>query len=207
MITHTQQLYLRGYTPALIATLQPSSALTHLCLIDCHLTVVPASLLSTSLEQLWLARNQLQTLPENLSQATRLTYLNLDHNRLVSLPSLHRLPLKWLRLNHNQLQTLPPLPPSIERLYLAHNQLTQAPPKTNQLKEVELSYNPITSLSDDFGAGLVRLDVAYTRLTTLPKDLSSWRTLRFLNLAGCPMSTEEKERIRHALQDVTTLIF
>lgn len=200
------RLYLRSYSPSQIATLQPVVNRTHLCLIDCNLTSLDPQLLSPSLEQLWLSDNQLRTLPSALTN-TSLTYLNLDRNLLRELPDLRRLPLRWLRLNENQLSSWPLMPDTVERLYLAHNRLTQIPSKPAQLKEAELSYNPITQLPNDFGIGMTRLDVAYTQLKTLPNDLSQWQTLRFINLAGCPMSNEEKDRIQRSFDKSTTIIF
>ncbi|MDO5462170.1 MAG: hypothetical protein Q4F99_01595 [bacterium] len=200
-------LYLRNYTSAQIATLPPTNKLTHLCLIDCELLELSPLILSPTLKSLWLSDNHLQSLPKELVNASQLTYLNLDRNRLLNLPDLRQLPLRWLRLNENQLSTWPLIPNSIERLYLAHNRLTFIPSKPTNLKEAELSYNPITQLPDDFGIGMTRLDVAYTQLKVLPKDLSQWQTLRFLNLAGCPMSTEEKNRIQNSFSKSTTIIF
>jgi Leucine-rich repeat (LRR) protein len=206
-IAQTSQLYLKHYASEQIYTMQPPSGLTHLCLIECDLTTLQPHLLTPALQYLWLSDNRLQKLPTQVSEARNLRYLNLDRNRLTLLPDLHLLPLKWLRANENQLSSLPRLPASIERLYLAHNNLSLAPEKTEHLKEVDLSYNPIKTLPDHFGAGLSRLDLAYTQITHLPADLSGWETLRFLNLAGCPMSNEEKDRIRHLLAPTTTLIF
>lgn len=202
-------LYLRGYAQQHVLSLTPSPNTTHLCLIACDLTTLPDTFLPTTLQHLWLSSNLLQALPETLQRCTALTYLNLDRNKLKRLPPLHTLPLRWLRLNDNQLSSLPPLPDTIERLYLANNAFRQITfKKPAHLKEVDLSYNPLTHLPDDFGAGLQRLDVAYTTLQTLPNDLSRWQTLRVLNLAGCPLSEEEKDRIQAAFDvNETTIIF
>lgn len=201
------KLYLRSYAPTLIATLEPASGLTHLCLIDCGLTDIEPRLLPSTLQQLWLSDNQLQVLPQALSNLKQLSYLNLDRNRITTLPDLRPLPLRWLRLNENQLTQWPQLPNSIERLYLAHNRITSIATKPTNLQEADLSYNPITQLPDDFGAGLIRLDLAYTQLKALPQDLSAWQTLRFLNLAGCPLSNKEKDRLQKSFPSTTTLLF
>lgn len=200
-------LYLRHYTPAQIATLQPAEGLTHLCLNDCNLTSLEPRFIQPSLQHLWLADNHLRTLPEALSRASQLTYLNLDRNHLFQLPDLRPLPLRWLRLNENQLSTWPLLPNSLERIYLAHNCLTEIPSRPTHLREAELSYNPITRLPDDFGVGMTRLDLAHTKLTALPQDLSQWTSIRFLNLTGCPMSNEEKDRIQKSFSPSTTILF
>ena len=49
---------------------------------------------------------------------------------------------------------------------------------------------------------LKNISLSGTAVKRLPDDLSGWRSLRTLNLAGCPMSADERRRIREALPDV-----
>jgi Leucine-rich repeat (LRR) protein len=76
---------------------------------------------------LWLNDNRLTSLPSELGQLSKLTYLNLDRNPLTALPdSLGRLSnLTWLRLNQNRLTALPTdlsgLAQNLKTLYLMGN--------------------------------------------------------------------------------------
>lgn len=201
-------LYLRGYAEQHVLALSPAQGTTDVCVINCDLKAIPAGYLLPSVRHLWLSSNAITGVPEQIQGCSSLVYLNLDRNRLRSLPSLAGLPLRWLRVNENQLQVLPALPATLERLYAANNCLTRVERLPAGVKEVELSYNPLEALPDDFGVGLERLDVAYTTLKKFPEDLSGWRTLRVLNVAGCPLSEEEKDRLEAAFDlNETTIIF
>jgi Leucine-rich repeat (LRR) protein len=201
-------LYLRGYAAQHVLALTPAKGTRHLCVMACDLEVMPTHYCLPSLEYVWLSSNMISQVPEEITACRALTYLNLDRNRLTTLPSLKAVPLRWLRVNENRLQALPELPETLERLYAANNCLTQVSKLPSHVREVELSYNPLEALPDDFGVGLERLDVAYTSLKKFPADLSGWRTLRVLNVAGCPLSEEEKDRLEAAFDlDKTTIIF
>ena len=78
--------------------------------------------------------NQLESLPDSLSELTRLTRLNLGHNRLTTLPraiySLNE--LQVLQINNNQIESIDEQICEINmlnNLNLAHNKI-----KVNNLK-------------------------------------------------------------------------
>lgn len=201
-------LHLRAVGADRVYALHPPAGLRELNLSANALPALPADLVPKSVVRLWLADNRLTHLPAAIGAMPALEYLNLDRNLLVSLPDLSRTRLRWLRLNGNRLVTLPSLPPTVERLYLAGNRLAAAPAKPAALRHLILADNPIASVPDDLGAGLEWLDLSGTRLTALPADLSAWRTLKILDLSGCPLPETEKDRIEAAFDpDRTTLLF
>jgi Leucine-rich repeat (LRR) protein len=70
----------------------------------------------------------------------KLKYLNLDRNKIKSLPAdiAQLKELKWLRLNYNALESLPPQIAKldkIERLYLRYNKLSEVPPEMSELAD------------------------------------------------------------------------
>ncbi len=144
-------------------------------------------------------------------------YLNLDYNELTNLGEVASFTsLKWLRLNANKLSDVPDLSAltNLKRLYLKGN-LLRAVPETLKpgllpnLDTVDLSSNPITSIPDWFAQreGLAHLSLTNTGITKLPADLSAWRSLKSLQLAGLNLeSREELKRIRAALPS-TAIVF
>ncbi len=170
--------------------------------------LLPTHLVPEGIQRLWLADNALEVLPEEARTWTNLTYLNLDRNRLTTLPDLSQTQLRWVRLNQNRLTLLPMLPDSVETLLLADNQLQAFPHKPRALKELNLSGNPLAQVPETLGVGLTWLDLSRTPLTQLPENLAGWQSLQVLNLSSCPMSEAEKDRIEAAFEHSdTTLIF
>lgn len=200
------ELHLRGFGPTRLFAQPLPEGLEALNLSDNALPILPEHFLPAGLQRLWLADNRLVELPASLAKLDRLTYLNLDRNRLASLPPLDALPLRWLRLNNNCLTSLPPLPATLERLYTADNQLTAAPTLPAACRQVTLASNPIAALPEGWGQGLEILDLSRTNLEKLPQNLAPWRSLRLLNLTRCPLSEAERDRIEAALP-TTTLLF
>ncbi len=201
-------LHLRDVGAARVYALHFPAGLRELNLSSNALLALPDGLVPQGVARLWLADNRLTALPKTASAWTNLEYLNLDRNLLAALPDLSRTRLRWLRLNGNRLTALPTLPDTVERLYLADNRLAAVPRKPAALRHLTLAGNPIAAVPDDLGAGLEWLDLSRTRLTALPRDLSAWRTLKLLNLAGCPLPDAEKDRIEAAFDpDKTTILF
>jgi len=141
-----------------------------------------------------LSRLGLARLPSKISQLTKLTELNLAHNRFDSLPpelgefaSLTR-----LDLSNNQLAGLSPQIgrlANLTLLYLCHNQLATLPPELGQLANLtrlDLSHNPLSNLPPELGrlANLTRLDLSHNRLGTLPPEVGQLTNLTRLYLSN-----------------------
>jgi Leucine-rich repeat (LRR) protein len=199
-------LHLRAVGATRVYALQLPSALEDLNLSANDLMLLPNNFVPVTIKRVWLADNQLRTLPKSLAQWERLTYLNVDRNLLETLPDLSKTSLRWLRVNGNQLVTLPALPDSVERLYLADNKLTEFTKKPKALRHLTLANNPIENIPDDLGCGLEELDLSGTKVKQLPANLEGWRTLRVLNLAHCPLSEVEKDRLEAFFDPLKTLL-
>jgi Leucine-rich repeat (LRR) protein len=141
----------------------------------------------------------LSSLPPKLVQLTKLTELDLAHNRLTCLPpELAQLTqLTRLDLAHNRLTTLPRELGQLAHLtllYLSNNQFVALPPELGQLARLtrlDLSHNPLASLPPELGqlVSLTRLDLSNDRLGTLPPELGQLASLTRLYLPNNLLST------------------
>ncbi|XP_056464268.1 leucine-rich repeat-containing protein 28 [Gadus chalcogrammus] len=146
-----------------------------------NLNKFPAELLKDEglqfLERLYMKRNSLTTLPENLAQKLpNLIELYLHSNNIVMVPEdigeLSR--LRSLDLSDNALLFLCPeigRLRSLRHLRLANNQLEALPSEVGELQELE------------------SLDVSRNRLTCLPARLHRCRSLQYL--------TADRNQLRH----------
>ena len=179
----------------------------------------PAELASLpALRDLYLSGCGLSAFPEAAASLPALRYLNLDRNQIAALPDALPAGLRWLRLNHNALEALPDAVGKLERLeriYLRGNKLTTLPDALAdcvQLEDVELADNDLESFPA-FLCALPRLRnldlTGNRRVETLPDDdaLHLMKSLRTLALTGCPLSSNERARVRAALPDNCAIIF
>lgn len=106
-----------------------------------------------------------------------LSLLNLAHNNLNSLPeSISQLKaLRILELSHNQLSSLPnsfTLLESLWELHIEHNQLTQLPSNLIRLKDLRhlhAHHNQLSHLTPTFAeTSLVQIDVSNNPWSTAP---------------------------------------
>ncbi len=199
-------IHLRCIGAEKVYALEIPSKVRELNLSHNDLMALPERFIPQGVQRLWLADNRLTTLPTEVSKYVALTYLNLDRNRLATLPNLSNTALRWLRVNDNRLTELPALPNTLEVLHLQGNQLATFTARPKALRQLNLSGNPITSLPAYVGDGLTWLDLSQTQLTSLPENLDGWQTLKVLNLAECPLSEAEKERIERAFNPLHTTI-
>jgi len=129
------QLQDRGLTGAVPAEIGQLTSLEMLYLHKNQLTSVPAEIGQlTSLRQLCLAKNQLTSVLAEIGQLTSLRWLGLHNNKLTSLPAEigQLMSLKVLALTRNRL-TCTSMPAEIGQL--------------TSLKYLELSLNRLTSVS------------------------------------------------------------
>ncbi len=162
------------------------------------------------LVRLYLAGCGLKEFPVSVAASGELVYLNLDRNRIASLPATLPSGLRWLRLNGNGLTALPDSIGSLadlRRIYLNDNALVTLPDSfasLSSLEDVALSGNKLT----DFPAVLLalpnlrNLDLRGNgAITKLPENIGDMKALRTLTLAGCRIPKAERDRIRQALPD------
>ncbi|XP_054432496.1 leucine-rich repeat-containing G-protein coupled receptor 6 [Pteronotus mesoamericanus] len=128
---------------------------------------------TTSLEALTLTRAGIRLLPPGMcQQLPRLRVLELSHNRIEELPSLHRCQ-------------------KLEEIGLQHNRIWEVRADTfrqlSALRALDLSWNAIRSIHPEAFAtlrSLVKLDLTDNQLTTLP--LAGLGGLAHLKLKGNP---------------------
>jgi Leucine-rich repeat (LRR) protein len=73
---------------------------------------------------------------------------------------------------------------------------------------IDLSYNSgITEVPEWLAKmqGLEDLSFSGTSITSLPEDISAWKSLRILQLGDLKMTTVEMKRIREALPETTVV--
>lgn len=143
-------------------------------------------------------------------------YVNLDRNELEVFPEeLASLSgLKWLRLNDNRLAKLPDLSRlvNLRRIYLRDNNFAEVPETLKDLPsltDIELSGNYKIKEIPDWLAkkeGLENLSFNRTSITSLPEDISAWRSLKSLQLGELKLSRDEMKRLRRVLPD-TVIVF
>ena len=140
----------------------------------------------------------------------RIDYINLDRNKLTSVDGIQAFTgLKWLRLNDNRLESLPDLKAlgGLRRIYLRDNRFAAVPETLKdlpKLTDIELSGNPIKEIPAWLAQkeGLKNLSFNRTQLTSLPTDLSAWKSLQSLQLGDLNLAKDEMGRIRKALPSV-----
>lgn len=212
-------LYLRGGAFEDFSALTGMASLEVLDLGRVKLDAMPAEVLSLSaLRDLYLSGCGLREFPQGLGALPHLRYLNLDRNGIAALPEELPANLRWLRLNHNALAALPDgigALADLKRLYLRGNKLTaltDALAKCAALTDLDLAGNDLAA----FPALLAELPLLRNldlsgnrRIATLPDDatLAKMEALRTLRLTGCPLTNEERARVRAALPEGCAIIF
>jgi len=135
-----------------------------------------------NLSSINLSHNEIQFLPESLSQLPSLQALNISHNYLTCLPL--------------QLKSAP----SLRDLDLSFNRLTEVPTWVDQLVrciKLSLSGNPIgdaMEFPDSFGKTCKRikyLDIESTYIRGFPSSLTSLLDLRHLEVSNKKTSLQE----------------
>jgi adenylate cyclase len=138
--------------------------------------------------------NEAERLPNSIASASRLTNLDISHNRLEDLShaSLEELQsLVGLNMSHNRLQSLPDAFTrfkSLRSLHIASNRLKEFPAficNLAALVELDISFNNITSFPLEIGqlSALERLTASNNRLMgSLPPTFSNLTSLKELDL-------------------------
>ncbi len=166
------------------------------------------------LTSFWFVRNGLVTIPDGIGNLPELTYLNLDGNSITnvsdSLAGAKK--LRWLHLDGNAIANVPDSLVALKdmrRIFLRNNALTSVPAVVKEWPELEdlvLDGNKgLTDVPDWVCTSLPKLkslSLCGCPVKRLPEDLSGLRNLNVLNLADCPLPSEEIERIRKALYEV-----
>ncbi|EZG69286.1 leucine rich repeat protein [Gregarina niphandrodes] len=88
-----------------------------------------------------LQKNKLRSFPtECLEHCSKIIYLNLDHNKISTIPTIHTTSLLTLSLAYNQLTCIPSSllqPTSLIKLTLDYNAITIIPSEVSNWKSME----------------------------------------------------------------------
>ncbi|MNQ60986.1 putative E3 ubiquitin-protein ligase ipaH4.5 [compost metagenome] len=177
----------------------------HLKLAE-NLTVFPPEILSLkeTLEVLDLTGNDLDRLPDELAEFTRLRIIFCSENRFTELPEvLGRCPaLTMVGFKANRIATVPAvsLPAGLRWLILTDNAIEQLPDELGQctaLQKLMLSGNRLRELPASLAncQHLELLRIAANRLEALPDWLLGLPRLAWLAYAGNPFSDEQERRL------------
>ena len=157
----------------------------------------------TSLLELILTNNGLESLPIEIGTLTRLRLLDASHNRLKLLPQTiyHLGSLQKLLLAHNELTTdsFPvtgeqDVPfPALQYVNISNNQLTILPQfiyMSTSLIELLASYNELHTISTDiyYMSSLKTIDMSHNNITSLPSEISQCSKLRSLCFDDNPLT-------------------
>jgi len=186
---------------------------TRLDLRGCHLTELPAEVLSLAdtLQVLDVSNNHLTTLPDGLAGLTRLHTLFASNNRFTTLPTaVGRLPaLDTMGFKANQIADVPAaaLAPTLRWLILTDNQISVLPDTLTactRMQKLMLAGNRLRRLPRGMGRlqrlELLRLSAnAFARIDdALPHELLALPHLAWLAHAGNPFSAARE----HAAQSL-----
>ncbi len=149
----------------------------------------------SSLEYISFKNNSLSSIPENAFCGTKLIYLSLESNTLVSVPVFNCdkiLPLEILRLSHNSITSLES--GSFENLHklkcinLENNVISSIDPyifiNMKHLVHLNIAHNQITAIDDGTFCctSLCSLNLASNNLTDLPNLSCIGGTLKKMKL-------------------------
>ncbi|MBE2197756.1 MAG: leucine-rich repeat domain-containing protein [Anaerolinea sp.] len=152
----------------------------------------------TNLKTLFLNRNELTTIPSEISQLTHLQTLDLGDNKLKGLPlEIAQLPrLSTLYLYNNYLSDLPTEISkliNLQWLDISNNQLASLPLEIGQLfnlKTLYLRKNRLTVLPPEVAqiSKLQTLDLSSNRLVNLPPEIYNLSQVEIFSLNDCDLT-------------------
>lgn len=152
---------------------------------------------NTDVKVLKLYGNQLDSIPERISELVHLEKLYLGRNNIKSLPnSLGKLKnLKLISAQYNELTNLPSSIgelENLEQIILNQNLLDSIPKSIGNLKKLvvlQLKFNHLKELPTELGActNLQFIHLTQNYLEALPEELGALRKLRELYVANAGM--------------------
>ena len=168
--------------------------LTSLDLSNNKLTKLPEHFAPPSLDELFLAHNQLTKINQELDNLTSLNVLDLSFNQLTSINNIALLSsLNTLKLGHNQLTQFPNNLTDLiylRSLNIDGNQLTSLPKEIedfNDLSFLSCENNQLTTFSSDLPK-LTYLSLAHNKITKLSIEPTHFLELETLNIANNQLS-------------------
>ena len=175
-------------------------SLKSLTLGENNLVSPPALEYINNIEQLYLYKNLITTIPKDYFRACHeMVIFDITFNRLIYLPEMSHIShsLGELNLSYNRLRDLDVLTRS--------NWLN--------LRKISVNHNDISEIQDDLiikMSSLLNLDIAHNKLQSLPdfrRFVSSWKEL-VINVEGNPWYCDQTlDWVRHGIADASFMKF
>ncbi|MBX3738618.1 MAG: leucine-rich repeat domain-containing protein [Candidatus Didemnitutus sp.] len=148
---------------------------------------------------LFLNRNRIESLPEELGRLKQVKFLYLEFNRLQTLPlALRQMDaLEGMYFTSNRFTTVPPFVYTmrkLKKLQFSRNQLSELPPEIGHLTELRhlnLSGNRIATVPATIGR-LTRLrvcDLSDNQISELPTEFGQVKIVNQLRVRNNPLTT------------------
>ncbi len=181
------------------------------------LTLPPKVCALTHLERLWVSHNRLSSLPEAIEGLLNLKELFLHRNNFESVPvELCRLPsLEILWMNGNKITSIPEEVSNLKtlkRLHLDSNFVEEFPDALCQLESLEvlyLNHNSLHCISDDIGklTELKRLYLQHNKISSIPRGVCRLSKIEMLLLDHNEI-TQVRREFQHyqAQREATTAV-
>jgi Leucine-rich repeat (LRR) protein len=169
----------------IVETVAKFQHLKRLILRKCKIGQMP-SLASRCLEHLDLSCNDLEVVPDWVTQQSSLKYLSLGANNLQEIPDLSHLPLETLKLHKNSISRLPALGNCIKSLNLFLNKFPGIPEDILRLPLEVFTFGLSEGSQMPNLAALPNLrwlTVSVTQIERLPDGICSLQKLEGLQLA------------------------
>ncbi len=158
-----------------------------------------------NLKEIYLEYNNIDQLPESITNLSNLTNLRLNNNHLKKLPeTMGRLnTLRNLDLSFNYIEFLPKSlcdMASLRELKLFENNIKELPlniANFEKLRVLDLRFNSLVNLPESIGdvKPLKSLHLSCNSLTNLPKSVTNLKYMKDLNVSGNCISDLDPEII------------
>ena len=229
------RLYLRGVKGITDEDLAGLTGIEALDLSETGIGEIPAPVFKMkNLQNLWLARNPIKTVPDDireLNNLRNLRYLNLDGTHVDRIPDglIHLPVLNYLRMNDTPLddgmytdsegrsrshftEILGKM--HLRRFYAKNTKITMLPQayRLGQMTDLDVGGTMISEIAPKWGEGNRFRTVSFagcTKLRRLPENLDGWSKIQLIDLSDTPIAKDKDEiaRIRRAIGDKTTIIY
>lgn len=158
---------------------------------------LPKIEINNNLRQLYLGRNDLEIIPDDIENLKALELFSCSGNKINSLPNkfVNLKSLNTLLLGGNNFTTFPSQMFALKKLTtLGFNEKVDNIPeeiaKLSELKKISLLATNISTLPSKFSKlkNLQVAELAQTKLTDFPSSLLKIQTLKYLSLCGNPIN-------------------
>ena len=226
------RLYLRGEKDITAEDLEGLTSIRALDLSETGIGEIPACVFKMkSLLWLWLARNPIKSVADDIRELSCLRYLNLDGTQVDKIPvGLADIPcFHYLRMNDTPLDDgmytdskgekgshfIEAISHTkLKRFYAKNTKITTLPrgALSGQMTDMDVGGTLISEIptqAEWIGKLRTISFAGCTRLKRLPENIDGWSKMTLVDLSSTPVAKDKDEiaRIRRAVGDKTTIIY